>query len=113
MQPHAILEIAIYLVAQYKIQHVKRLVISDAALTNCKRDLAFVVGGKNGKCDREGFARHLGLLSQKLHATIEKTNAMCNGKHPQNSEEVHPEGQMKPRHCTRRRRAQNVRAVPV
>src|SRR5215831_5940868 len=88
MQPHAILEIAIYPVAQYKIQHVKRLVISDAALTNCKRDLAFVIGGKNGKCDREGFARHLGLLSQKLHATIEKTNAMCNGKHPQNSEEV-------------------------
>src|SRR5262249_13246296 len=93
MQPHAILEIAIYPVAQYKIQHVKRLVISDAALTNCKRDLAFVVGGKNGKCDREGFARHLGLLSQKLHATIEKTNAMCNGKHP-------PEFGRSSRHCT-------------
>src|SRR5689334_11406039 len=66
MQPHAILEIAVYPVAQHKIQHVKRLVVSNAALTDSKRNLAFVVGRKNCECNREGFTRHVKAPFPKL-----------------------------------------------
>src|SRR5262249_47297914 len=66
MQPHAILEIAVYPVAQHKIQHVKRLVVSNAALTNSKRNLAFVVGRQNCECNREGFTRHVKAPFPKL-----------------------------------------------
>src|SRR5262245_4317301 len=58
-------------------------------LLTAKETWRLLSGARTASVIEKGLQGMLRLLSQKLLGTIEKTNAMCNGKDPENSEHAH------------------------